>query len=155
MVKNPYFGQKHKFWPKTQILAKHTKIQILANNTNFGEKYKFLRKIQILTNNLFQTAVQTAVIYAIQFCEFLFFRPGDENDRKWSNYGCYCLPTQGYTEDINWIGYGAPVDDIDRLCQKLLHCYQCLEKTYAKCSASIPYAWRSDTFGDMAGGKFF
>ena len=64
-----------------------------------------------------------------------------DSNAKWSNYGCYCLPSQAYTGDVNWVGRGTPVDEIDHLCQKLHHCYQCTARTYAECPASSPYAW--------------
>jgi len=64
-----------------------------------------------------------------------------QSSEMFTNYGCYCLPSQAYTEDMNWIGRGTPVDEIDNLCKKLLTCYGCLGKTYSKCSASTPYAW--------------
>jgi len=41
-MKNSIFGQKLKFWTKTQILDK---------NSNFGQKLKFWTKTQILDKN--------------------------------------------------------------------------------------------------------
>lgn len=64
-----------------------------------------------------------------------------END-KFMNYGCYCSPSEIHMSDNNWLGTGAPMDEIDRLCQNLFFGYQCLKHDYDKCDATHSYDWK-------------
>lgn len=64
-----------------------------------------------------------------------------END-KFVNYGCYCSPSEIHMADNNWLGTGAPIDEIDRICQHLYFGYQCLKHDYDSCDATHSYDWK-------------
>jgi len=78
--------------------------------------------------------------------------PLDSNE-MFADYGCYCLPSQAYTADANWIGKGTPVDEIDTLCKKLLTCYGCIANSNNKCFATSPYSLKSTNDGALSCGN--
>ena len=55
-----------------------------------------------------------------------------------SGYGCYGSPHDRKSDD--WVGKGKPVDLIDQLQLKLIHCYKCLAKDLGEeCNGDNPY----------------
>ena len=64
-----------------------------------------------------------------------------------TGYGCHCNQNDNHT-----LGKGQPVDEIDKICQKMNNAIKCVKMELENCDPNTPYQWKMKKNGEIICG---